>query len=74
MKILNGWLGFLPYGAGRSEEQERGVFRRALNNGLKKDTFWTERALFWAERALFWAERALFGLKGHFFGLRGHIC
>ena len=45
MKILNGWLGFLPYGTGRSEGQGWGVFRRALNNGLKKGTFWTETAL-----------------------------
>ena len=60
MKILNGCLVFLPYGAGKSEGQERGVFRRALNNGLKKGIFWTEKALFWTERALFWTERALF--------------
>ena len=66
MKILNGCLWFLPYGAGRSEGQGRGVFRRELNNGLKKGTFWTERALFGLKRHFFW-------LKGHFFGLRGYL-
>ena len=51
MKILNGCLGYMPYGADMSSE---GHFF-----GDEKALFWTERALFWTERALLLTEMVI---------------
>ena len=70
MKILNGCLGYVPYGADRSEGQEESSERR-LTMDWKKGNFLAENALFLTERALLWTEMAhlfFFWLKGHFFG------
>ena len=67
MKILNGCIGHMPYGADRSEGQV-GVFRRALNNGLKGHFFGLKMHFFGLKAHFFWTETAHLLTKRHFCG------